>query len=128
MTYKVELGRDRVSYGSSMRQEMLQMIDVPSKYPAITDVLNVAKNDPDPKRSQEASDLLTSLPDGAEKWLRDSASNYRIEAEYACKPIEDRLTIALLGGDALTYGYVLTVWFDNPSQAMLFKLTFGGAS
>jgi len=127
MTYKVEVGRDRMTYGSAMRTAMLLIIDVPAMYPVIADVLDVAKNDPDPKRSQEASDLLATLPDGAEKWLRDNASNYHIEAEYACKAIEDRVTSALLGGDALTYGYVLTVCFEDPTQAMLFKLTFGGA-
>lgn len=128
MTYKIKLGRDAASYGNVVAANVFHAINIAGNHhPDIADVVAVARNDPDPVASQEASDLLARLPVGAYEWLRDCGSAYRVSANWLWKKAPPSFATSIIGQDCVTYGYVLDVHFDDRSQALLFKLTFGGS-
>ncbi|KQO13419.1 hypothetical protein ASF09_04050 [Sphingomonas sp. Leaf242] len=62
------------------------------------------------------------------EWLRKCGKPYRITANYRSKAAPESLATRLIGGESITYGYVLSVVFDDIDVSLLFKLTFGGAA
>lgn len=127
MQYKIELGRDAVSYGNIVGATTFRAIGVLDRdHPVIHDLIDTATNNDDPEKSQKAADILTQLPEGALQWLRAADVPFRIEGEWLWKDAPQSAMTNLIGGKCVTYGYCLTVYMDSLSQSLLFKLTYGG--
>lgn len=66
------------------------------------------------------------------RWLRERGSAYRIEAFFEAQEFNtgDDAEWSLLGAntDVVGYGYTIIFHFEQAAEAMLFKLTFGGAA
>ncbi|SEM40234.1 hypothetical protein SAMN05192583_0060 [Sphingomonas gellani] len=128
MTYKIELGRDAASYGNVIGTQIFNEIGlVKLTCPTIPDLIATATYSSNPDASQYASDLLARLPEGGYQWLKNQWHPFRIEAQWKWKEAGDSFASRLIGGHCVTYGYILNVYLEDQSPAMLFKLTFGGS-